>query len=83
MISLPNIPTDNLYKFVFIAGVTLILSVVVFFTTQYIDVYNKSNIIKLEEIKFNIENDFLSKDFTELQSDINRLQIKLDKVDYL
>lgn len=58
---IPNLPTDNLYKFIFLSGITIIIASAVLFVTQYKSLTDKNDtlalevIVKLEEGK-NIEN---------------------------
>jgi len=80
MTPLPNIPTDNLYKFIFIAGLTLILSGIVLFTTQYNSINNNIDKLSFEVGKIEKESEFLRSDAFELDSEIEYIYKELSNL---
>lgn len=74
---LPNLPTDNLYKFEFIAGLTLTITSIILFVTQYDKLYDKiaDHKIAITELKTNV--DFLKTDLTIIKKDIVTLKHEL------
>ncbi len=71
MTPLPNLPTDNLYKFVFVAGLTIILSSAIIFVTQHNIISTEIDNVELEIIKLEKESDFLTDDTNLLETEIN------------
>lgn len=85
MITLPNLPTDNLYKFVFTAGLTIIILSTILFSTQCDRIRNKIDIIELSLLKNKIETTNLGLDTKELDIEITGIERGLDstKIDSL
>lgn len=83
MTSLPNLPTDNLYKFLFISGLTMILSGVLFGFSQYNKVSEKINSVELSVANDNLEYAFLLEDAKELYAESKALRSKTENEDSL
>ncbi|UEG49835.1 hypothetical protein LK994_14435 [Ferruginibacter lapsinanis] len=61
MTPFPNIPTDNLYKFIFISGVIMIFFSIVLFVTEYRTIRDKIDNIEVSMAKTGNEIDVLNK----------------------
>ena len=80
MITIPNLPTDNLYKFLFIAGVILIISGFIIFTTQYKTLYGKIEDIELQIQHIETETNFLKQDNVEFITESKKILKKLKEI---
>jgi len=67
MPSIPNLPTDNLYKFSFLGGLTILILATFLFFTQGESIKEKSNIIGLEIVKITAETNSLKDDLIQLE----------------
>ena len=78
--TLPNLPTDNLYKFIFLAGLTIVITSCILFVTQYNILSEKidTNTIAVTEIETDLN--FLEKDSKFIDKELLRLEKEL-KVD--
>ncbi len=65
MTPLPNLPTDNLYKFLFIAGLSIILATVIIFITQYKTIREEQDKNSLEIANLINEMEFSTEDMKE------------------
>ena len=70
---LPNLPTDNLYKFTFLAGLILLLFSIVLFVTQYNIILEKKYTLSLAIIKHKAEFSFLKEDLKTFKTESNIL----------
>lgn len=80
MTPLPSLPTDNLYKFLFIAGLTLILSGLVFYISQYQIIRKQVDELNIEVAKLDKEKEYSLKDIFNVASEIQELKIKQGKI---
>lgn len=76
MISLPNIPTDNLYKFTFVAGLTIILTALIILVTLYNSITNSVDKLEFEVGKTESESAYLIKEETELGIELKAINKK-------
>jgi hypothetical protein len=80
MTPLPNIPTDNLYKFIFIAGLTIILTGLVILVTQYNSITNSLGKLEFEVGKIESESAYLRKEASELGIELKALDKKTSNI---
>lgn len=71
MPSIPNLPTDNLYKFSFLGGLTLIIVATFLFFTQGESMKEKSNILEIEIAKITDDTVFFNNDLIQLKNEID------------
>lgn len=83
MTSLPTLPTDNLYKFLFISGLTIMLAAVLFGFNEYNKVTEKINSIELSLANDSLENAFILEDEKELYKESELLSSKVENLDSL
>lgn len=74
MTSLENLPSDNLYKFIFFVGITLVIASIILVITQYDKIINKAD-------QFHEETIFLQNDINFVQEKIKKLDSTLTKVE--
>jgi len=73
MTPLPNIPTDNLYKFTFIAGLTIMLTALVILATQYNSVTNSTDKLEFEIGKIVSESAYFTKESAKLKIELDAI----------
>jgi hypothetical protein len=69
-----QISTDNLYKFISLSGIGLIVLCLMF-------VYPKANSLELEALKLKNEKDIISKKYEDLTYDYEQLSLEIDDID--
>lgn len=78
--TVPILPTDNLYKFIFTSGLTIIFGTFFLYFTQAKLINNKIQSIELALTEENTEVDFVKTDIEDLNSEIKVLQNNLNKI---
>lgn len=73
--TIPNIPTDNYYKFFALSGIVISITCVILFFNQYNIINDALDKIEIEISQFEIERKFIEEDSLVLQKDINLAQI--------
>jgi len=81
MISIPNLPTDNLYKFTFLGGLTLVIVSAVLLFTKWTDLYTNVEDLDFAVKKTKIELTFLKEDRAYIKSQINKITKELKITD--
>lgn len=71
---LPNLPTDNLYKFTFMAGLFIIIFGLTIFTTQYKGISDKIDTLDMATKKYEIESKLLSEDIKRVDQQLNTFE---------
>lgn len=74
MTTIPNIPTDNYYKFLSISGITIIMISIIFCYVERNNLINEIENIELHTIKLNLETKFLQEDSFKLDNEMDSLQ---------
>lgn len=77
MIPLPSIPTDNLYKFIFVSGLTLIFGGAILFATQYNTISKRMDDLTIEIVKLEAEGGFITDDISKLESQTSKMEKNL------
>lgn len=80
MIGLPNLPTDNLYKFFFFGGLTLIIYSSFLYFDQRQSIKEESNSIELNVVKIETENDFITQDLKDIEIKKKNLEIEISNL---
>lgn len=75
--TIPNLPTDNLYKFIFIGGLTLVIASCILLVTQYNLLSEKIDAHKVSTTELETELSILEKDLKFINKDLARLEKKL------
>lgn len=71
--TIPNLPTDNLYKFLALSGVAIVSISIVLFVTQYTEIHSEIDIIQTEIVSLREETKFLEEDMKILQTEIDEM----------
>lgn len=74
MTNIPNIPTDNYYKFLSISGITIIMISIIFCYVERNNLINEIENIELQTIKLKLETKFLEEDSFKLDNEMDSLQ---------
>jgi hypothetical protein len=77
---IPNIPTDNYYKFLSLSGVLIMVASIFFCFTQYNSISTEIENIDLELTKLELEKKFLTEDSKKVEMQIDDLQKHADKL---
>lgn len=80
MTPIPNLPTDNFYKFSFLGGIAIIILTSFFSITQYQTINEKFDNYELEVIKLNTENGILHEDLGKIDEAVKKLDIKVSEL---
>jgi hypothetical protein len=80
MTTLPSLPTDNLYKFFFIGGLTAVILSVVFYFNQYNLIRNKMDNMELSILNSENEMDVLHEEANELKAELIEIKKGLDSI---
>ena len=76
---LPPIPTDNLYKFLFLTGLTIIFGSTILFITQAQNISDKIDTTSLEITKIKTESTLVDEDLVRLQDNLSKIEKSLRK----
>ena len=76
--TIPNLPTDNLYKFKFLGGLTLIIASCYIFLIQYNNLSDKIAALKISISEIKTESTFIKQDSLFIQKEIVRLKKELN-----
>ena len=71
--NIPNLPTDNLYKFTFLAGISIIVISVILYITEYNNLNTKTTLLRIAIDSAKTEGEFQSQD-------INLIKLEIDKI---
>jgi len=87
MPTIPNLPTDNLYKFSFLGGLTIVIFAIFLISTKGESIREKLNIFSLEIAKYNSETVSITKELVQLEKENTKLEsdignVKHNKGDY-
>lgn len=74
--TLPNLPTDNLYKFIFLAGLTIIFSSIILYVTQSYQIEGKLDLLEIEAASADMEVTFLDEDADLLMGKVENIERK-------
>ena len=80
MFNIPNLPTDNLYKFKFLGGITIYIFVAYIYSTQIIDSINKLKQCNVEIYKLESQKETLKGIKEEMNSDLKYLNANFGKI---
>ena len=86
--TIPNLPTDNLYKFIALSGVTIILVSILFYSSEIIELYDSTKTIESEIEILELDIEFFDEDVKAFESDVmlidssvsHNYDFQLDKV---
>ncbi len=78
--TIPNLPTDNLYKFIALSGVIIMIASVVLYLNQYNILRNDINELETEEIKTNHEITYGEEDSKNLSKKVFGLSERIEKI---
>ena len=71
--NIPSLPTDNLYKFISLSGVTIVLATFLFYGTIYIDIFNRIDGMESEVSILELDSKFITEDQQQLEKKIAHL----------
>ena len=80
MFPIPNLPTDNLYKFKFLGGISILLFAAYIYSTQLINSYSKLTESKIEVKKLEFRKDLITDNIKETKKEISELRKKFEFV---
>lgn len=78
---IPNIPTDNYYKFLSLSGILIMVASMFFCITQDNAISREIDNIDLELAKLELEKKFLTEDSKKVEKQIEDLQKSADKLE--
>ena len=80
MINIPNLPTDNLYKFKFLSGILiLIFTGYIYVTQMYVIILNIDD-AKINEVKYKITKEIINKNYNLIEYEIKEFDEKFYRV---
>ena len=80
MPSIPNLPTDNFYKFSFLGGLTIVIFNSLLFFTLWNSIREKSNSIELEIANIISEDCLLHEDLVQLEKETTYLESEIGNI---
>jgi hypothetical protein len=83
MFSLPNLPTDNIYKFKFLGGVSILIFVAYIYSTQIINTFSKILETKIEIQKLEFQQERMERDSTLIKDEIETFNKAYKKIKFV
>ena len=80
MINIPNLPTDNLYKFKFLSGILILLFTCYIYVTQMYVVILNIDDAELNQVKYKIHKEIINKNYKLIEDEIKAFDEKFYKV---
>lgn len=77
----PNLPTDNLYKFAFIGGLTLVLTIAILVVTQYFELMRKMDLTDITITQLETDISFLKEDKKFIRNEVDKLEHEVDSIE--
>ena len=78
--TLPNLPTDNLYKFTFLGGLTIIIASCILYVIQVTSVTEKVDKIGIETATTSAELEFLNYDIKSISIELDSIEKSLNGI---
>lgn len=78
--TLPTLPTDNLYKFNFLAGITIVITATIVFFSFYLKISDKIDALSLELKTVEIEGNILERQKQELTLEVKKLKKEFSSI---
>jgi hypothetical protein len=75
--TIPNLPTDNLYKFTFLGGLTIVIASCILFLTQYNLLSDKIDTISLSSAELETELNFIGEDINFIAKETLKMKTNL------
>ena len=78
--NIPNLPTDNLYKFKFLSGILiLIFTCYIYVTQMYVIILNIDN-AEVNEVKYKINKEIITRNYRLIESEIKAFEENFTKM---